>query len=365
MRQMRMTNARQLTIRLAELLRREHAAMAEFLIALADFDRQRLWQDLGYSSLFYFLHRELGLSAGAAQHRKTAAELIERFPEAVEPLRDGRLCLSTVCDLAKVLTAGNRDAVLPQFFHLSKREAVATAAAIRPAEAAPHREVVTAVRAAPSATTVAAAVEHAPAGVARPLFHPYEMGGAPPSAVELPRPRDAAEPLTADLRRLHVTVSARFLAKIEKARAALSHARPGASTEEILEAGLDLLLEQHSKRKGLVAKPRKEPRPSKPDHLSAAVKRAVWTRDGGKCRWPLASGGVCGSTVRVEFDHVVPRSRGGPSTVDGVRLLCRYHNQYAARLAFGDAWMDRFTRSREVSATAAASLDLPGGAAPG
>ena len=73
-----MINARVLASRLADLLRRERAAMAEFLVALAEFDRQRSWADLGYPSLFDFLHRELGVSAGAAHYRKTAAELIRR-----------------------------------------------------------------------------------------------------------------------------------------------------------------------------------------------------------------------------------------------------------------------------------------------
>jgi hypothetical protein len=68
--------------------------MAAFLVALADFDDRRLWLKLGYSSLFVFLHRELGLSKGASHFRRVAAELIQRFPEVVEPLRDGRLCIT-------------------------------------------------------------------------------------------------------------------------------------------------------------------------------------------------------------------------------------------------------------------------------
>ena len=57
--------------------------MADFLVALADFDRQRLWVQLGHSSVFYYLHRDLGLSTGAAHYRKVAAQLIQRFPEVV------------------------------------------------------------------------------------------------------------------------------------------------------------------------------------------------------------------------------------------------------------------------------------------
>ena len=142
-----MNTARDFTLRLQDLLRRERLALAEFLVALADFDRRRLWVDLGYTSLFYFLHRELGLSKGAAFYRKTAAELIQTFPEIVEPLGDGRLCLTTVVELAKVLTAENRHEVLPRFFQLSKAEAKEVTAELRPDEAPPRRDVVTAVRA--------------------------------------------------------------------------------------------------------------------------------------------------------------------------------------------------------------------------
>src|SRR5512141_2152469 len=141
-----MENARTFTDRLADLLAREHAALGEFLVQLADFDRQRLWLDLGYASLFDFLHRELGLSKASASFRKKAAELIQRFPEPLEPIRDGRLCLSSVFELAKVLTPENRNEVLPRFFQLSKREAKVVAAALQPDGAPPRRSMVTAVR---------------------------------------------------------------------------------------------------------------------------------------------------------------------------------------------------------------------------
>ena len=124
--------------------------MAEFLLALAEFDGQRGWLELGYSSLFYFLHRELGLSKGAAHYRKTAAGLVRRFPEIVEPLRDGRLCITSVVEVAKVLTADNRHEVLPRFFQRSRRDARAVAAALQPS-AAPHRDVITAAGAASTA----------------------------------------------------------------------------------------------------------------------------------------------------------------------------------------------------------------------
>ncbi len=228
------------------------------------------------------------------------------------------------------------------------------AVAIRPVEAAPERDVVTAVRSAapaahaeaPRRDPTASPTPEAPALAFRPAETPTAATAAPVLRPTIPARRDSSEPLDAERSRLHVTVSRRFLAKLEAAKDALSHARPGASAEEILEAGLDLLLSRHAKRKGLVSKPRKAVRPSETGAVPAHVKRAVWSRAGGRCEWRLESGERCGCTARLEFDHVVPLARGGPSTIENVRLTCRPHNDMAARLAFGDDWMDQFTRKR-------------------
>jgi len=207
------------------------------------------------------------------------------------------------------------------------------------------------VRPTPAAPAPALAAPAARDRILESPFHPDETPHANPVQEPIPTvpaspPRTAVEPFTADLRRLHVTVSRRLMEKLAAARAALSHSHPGASEGEILEAGLDLLLERHAKRKGLVEKPRREPPPAKPDHVSAQVKRAVWQRDGGRCQSPIEGGGVCGSTHQVELDHVVPRGRGGPATIENTRCLCRFHNQLAARRVYGDEWMDRFTVRR-------------------
>jgi 5-methylcytosine-specific restriction endonuclease McrA len=328
-----MTNARDLTKQLTELLRREHSAMADFP---------------GASS-----------SKGAAHYRKVAAELLQRFPEVVEPLRDGRLCITSIVHLAKVLTPENRHEMLPRFFLCSRRESMAVAAALQPAEAAPRREVVTAVRTAPPVALPEAAKTPPSTTRADSAVQPAELRSPVPAAPNVTSEstpsrsnrRDSADPVTADLSRLHVTVSRRFLEKLERAKAALSHSRPGASAEKILEAGLDLVLEQQAKRRGVVEKPRQVSRPTKTDRIPAHVKRAVWTRDDGRCQWPLDSGGICGSTLRLELDHAVPRARGGPSTTENLRVLCRFHNDLAARQQLGDEWMDRFTRTRSHAAS--------------
>jgi hypothetical protein len=171
-----MSTARELTARLASLLRDEHSALADFLTALADFDRTRAWSELGYTSLFVFLHRKLGLSKGAAQYRKTAAELLQRVPEIVEPIRDGRLCLTVVVELARVLTPENQREVLPRFFHLSRQEAMEVVAELAPRPAPPLRQVTTAVRASAPEMSASAPVMQLPPPPTEPAELP-DFGG--------------------------------------------------------------------------------------------------------------------------------------------------------------------------------------------
>jgi hypothetical protein len=369
-----MSNARELSARLAALLQDEHTALAEFLSALAEFDRHRAWSELGYTSLFVFLHRELRLSKGAAQYRKTAAELVQRVPEIVEPIRDGRLCLSVVVELARVLTPENQREILARFFHLSRQEAMEVVAELSPRPAPPLRQVTTAVRASPPEMPFASAVAARPAAPATEapreavpaefvthvpwldrcpdprgrLADLPDANSAALSSGSLPQPRrerPVVEAVTAELRRLHMTVPRRLLEKLAAARDALSHSMPNATDDEILEAGLDLLLAQHAKRKGLVEKPRKVPPLSKGDAIPAHVRREVWLRAGGRCECKLDSGEICGSTYKLELDHFpIPKARGGPATIENVRVACRPHNVGTAREMFGNALMDRYTR---------------------
>ena len=175
--------------------------------------------------------------------------------------------------------------------------------------------------------------------------------------------RAEVEPLTAELRRLHITVNRQFLKKLDDARAGLSNSLPGVTTEQVIEAALDLLLEKKAKTRGLVKKPRtfaaSTPTPtttptlssSEPplhrrtgprEHIPAAVRRAVWERDQGRCVWPLDGGGTCGSTHRLELDHVVPWARFSAPTVENLRVVCHPHNALAARQAFGERCMARY-----------------------
>src|ERR1700682_1067562 len=153
-------------------------------------------------------------------------------------------------------------------------------------------------------------------------------------------------PLTPDLRRLNVTVSAAFMAELEQVRAALSHKCPGADFEQVVREAFKLVLERDRKRKALTDRPRAAPEgPGENDrYVPAAVKRAVWERDQGRCTWPMGDGEPCGSTHRLELDHDLEVALGGKPTIGNVRLLCKSHNLMKAEENLGRTLMAEFRK---------------------
>lgn len=58
----------------------------------------------------------------------------------------------------------------------------------------------------------------------------------------------------------------------------------------------------------------REHQPSR-NPIPDAVKRMVWVRDQGRCV-------ACGSTNDLQFDHVIPYSKGGGSSEQNLQILC-------------------------------------------
>ena len=165
-------------------------------------------------------------------------------------------------------------------------------------------------------------------------------------------------PVSADTYSLRVTVDASFKQELDALKDLLAHKVPGGDLSAVLREAVRCALEKHGKRKGAVDPSRtrktapraqqqgeKSPQSRKArEPIPAAVRREVWKRDGGRCAWCAADGRRCGSTWKLELDHVVPAALGGPSTADNLRLCCASHNRLHAEQIFGPAHMDIFRR---------------------
>lgn len=59
---------------------------------------------------------------------------------------------------------------------------------------------------------------------------------------------------------------------------------------------------------------------SKRERIPQDVIDMVWNRDGGKCV-------LCGKSEKLEFDHIIPFSKGGSNTYRNLQLLCENCNR--------------------------------------
>jgi hypothetical protein len=334
---MESTSARDIDRRLADLVRSERHLVVQFVVELAAFAKRELYRELGYTSLFYYCVRQLGLSKSSAFRRSEVARLITRFPVIADQLAAGRLSIRALIELREVLTDENHLEVLPRAEGMSQEKAQLLAVEYKPRPI--PRDV---VRALPTPAALPAASPVVPAETASPLV-PAETTRHPP-------PPEIVRPLTPNLRRLNVTVSAEFLAELEQVRAALSHTCPEGDFEQVVREAFKLVLERDRKRKALTDRPRAPPEtPGNNDrYVPAAVKRVVWERDQRRCTWPMGDGQLCGSTHRLEFDHNLEVALGGKPVTDNIRLLCKSHNLMKAEQHLGSTLMAKFRKDRPL-----------------
>src|SRR5262249_4884104 len=73
---------------------------------------------------------------------------------------------------------------------------------------------------------------------------------------------------------------------------------------------------------------------------------------GGQWRYVSESGRRCDARGDLEFDHKREFARGGETTVDGLQLRCRGHNQHTAERTFGAGFM-KVKRTAAAAARAA------------
>ncbi len=329
-----------LTARLKHLVRHESHATATLVAHLAEFDRRQLYLGAGCRSLFTYCVQVLHLSEHAAYNRIEAARIVRRFPVVLVRLARGDIHLTAVQMLGSILTPENHQELLDAAKHKSKREVEELVARLRPQPDVPDavRKVAT-PRPAPGPTcepelALAAAAQAAAAAAqgtaaARP--------GAASAAAAPTRPA-VVVPLAPERYKVQFTASAAIYRNLRRAQALLRHQIPDGDLAAVMGRALELLVRDLEKKKiAATDRPRagKQTAEGHSRYIPAAVKRAVWQRDQGRCSFVSPSGKRCTEEDQIEFDHARPHGDGGSATVANVRLLCARHNQHQAREFFG------------------------------
>jgi 5-methylcytosine-specific restriction endonuclease McrA len=123
---------------------------------------------------------------------------------------------------------------------------------------------------------------------------------------------------------------------IRWAKSYLSHKYPNsASFQETFKFALSYLREREDL--SLQDKPRRSNAKTNSRYIPKAIKQEVYNRDKGRCAYIGSNGKRCNSQHNLEYDHYpVPFARGGPSTVNNLRLLCAKHNKHTAIKTYGE-----------------------------
>jgi hypothetical protein len=297
------------------LVRQERELLTAVLHHLREVDRRRLYPQFGYKSLFDFSVKRLGYPEDQAYRRISAMKLLRELPEIEEKINQGEISLTHI-GLAQSLFKQEKK-VQQKEMSSSEKLAVFEQIANKPVR---------------EAERITFALSSAPA-LAKP---------------------DRVHSISEDLVEMKFTASNEVVRKIECLKGWLAHSHPNLSLGELFEILCDLGLEEWNPAKTaarrklrVIARPRvkvhlcgqKLPK-SKTSHLEypkteAQIKREVFLKANSRCE-------NCGSSHALEIDHTYPQAKGGDSTAENLRLLCRSCNQRAAIHQFGLSKMDSF-----------------------
>jgi hypothetical protein len=277
-------------------------------------------------------------------------------------LEAGELTLTSLSLLAPHLSDENHRDVLSRARYRSKREVEEIVAALRP-----RPDVPSLVRQLPQARPASPAVE--PADRIASSVHLSASGSSGGlTAVRVPEAAQACQPtppnpsptrapthpvivapLSPERYKLQVTISAQTRDKLRRVQDLIRHSLPSGDIALVLDRALDSLLTDLERRRIAAAvrpRPATEPRPGS-RNIPAAVRRAVWRRDEGRCAF-TRGGRRCEERGFIEFHHVRPFEAGGQATEANIQLRCRAHNQYEADLFCGETFI---VRERSVAYT--------------
>ena len=316
---------------LSALVARDRANTASLVAHIAEVDARRLYLSAGFPSMYACCVEELHLSEDAAFKRIQAARCARQFPILFTALADGRLHLSAVCLLAPHLTEENVGELIAAAAYRRKSEIQQLLA-----QRFPQPDVPTLVQAVPSQPAPGQVVTAAPASSG------VSGGQLAPAQVHVSYPKISA--LSPERFALQFTVDRSTYDLLRYAQELLSHEVPSGDLAQVFHRALQALVGQLEKRKfAATGRPLQSPGRSTKSrrHIPAAIKRAVWERDGGRCTFVSDTGRRCPARRFLEFDHTDEVSRGGTASVERMRLRCRAHNQYGAERTFGAVFMEQ------------------------
>ena len=251
-----------------------------------------------WGSMFVYCTDVLHLREGTAYNRIHAARMASKHPVILERLADGSPTLTAIRLLGPHLTADNCERVLGLAKHAKKRAIEELLASHEP-----KPDVLSVIRKLPQ--TAAAPVAKALTPVEPPV-RLNEPANCVPAPTAPPVARWVVQPLAPERYKLQLTMPGKHTT-LRRLQDLMRHTIPDGDPARIIDRALTLLLEDVLRQKcGATKSPRVGAvECSDSRDIPAAVRRAVWVRDGGRCAF-VGTRGRCTETAFLEYHHRQP-----------------------------------------------------------
>jgi hypothetical protein len=288
--------------------KQERELLTVVLYHIKEVERRRLFSTLHYESIFEYAMKDLAYSQDQAGRRVAAARLLEELPEIEEKIKSGALNLTTL-GMAQTLFQREKKVTGKPFTSEQKAEVLKN-------------------------------IEQKTTRQADTIVWSF-------SSVPKPLVKETIKVVSEELAEYNFSATKVTQEKIKKLKGLLAHKNPAISLGELIDKLCDLGLEtwdpgQKTVKLRRVAAPRLINSQGKiTNSMSevsgfqaiafcsrAEISRQVWEKAKSRCE-------NCGSTYALQEDHILPRAKGGASTLNNLRLLCRPCNQRAAIDQFG------------------------------
>jgi 5-methylcytosine-specific restriction endonuclease McrA len=179
-----------------------------------------------------------------------------------------------------------------------------------------------------------------------------------------PSPSDCEPvlPLSEGRYKIQFTAGQRVRDLLQEAQDLFRNQLPNGDMDVLFERALGLLVSERKKqlyaqtdkpRRSANATPPTASPTSKPNsrHIPSAIKRRVYLRDKGQCRFLSPTGERCCARSRLEFHHIEAFGFGGPPTEKNIVLFCRAHNALMAERDFSREHIQRCIQASRAAKT--------------
>ena len=335
-----------------------HAAEARVTLRvvmhLIEMERRGIHLEQGFGSLFDYCTGKLGYSASAATRRIKAARCIRDYPEVYWQLKDGRVNLSTIAQVAGILDSQNAGGVLERIAGKSQREVAAIVAEYRPEASLPERVRPVCLKSPDGAMEFIRRIKME-FGVSPEVWEKFEMvklllSNKYPEGVTL---EEAFGEILEEYYDRHAPErrQARRAKRSEQAAAKItdesSRVRSGCKDGD--DAPAQHVTEQCTGQVAVKAAEggeslEKNTEVARTRHIPQQTRDEVYLRDAGRCTYVGKDGRRCKSRWNPEYDHINSFAAGAGHEAHELRMLCWHHNQLEAKKMYGSTFIEHAKR---------------------